>query len=188
MAKPLHAPDRLADRLNYLPIAVFGLWLGPILHAWMQLFGPLRPFGWPPAPSPLPWFVAAVAAGLATLLLPRGWYRPRHFEAPLYRRMGVRHFRRWATNGDAIVRAVRRRHPSFTVHRGKFADALANTRVGEKSHLAFLVFGAVTSVYLLASGWPGWAAWSIASNVIANLYPALLQRYTRARLARLDIA
>ena len=188
MAKPLHASDRLADRLNYLPIAVFGLWLSPTLFVWMQLFGPLRPFGWPPAVSPLPWFCAAAAAGLAALFLPHGWYRPRHFEARLYKLLGVRQFRRWATNGDAIVRFVRRRHPSYTVHRQQFADALANTRVGEKSHLAFLTFGTVTSVYLLSSGWYGWAAWSIASNIVGNLYPVLLQRYTRARLARLGIA
>lgn len=188
--KPLlHASDRLADRLNYLPIAVFGLWLAPILQVWMQLFGPMLPFGWgPPAAPPLPWFAGAVTAGLAMLLLPRARYRSRHFEGPLYQWMGVRHFRRWATNGDAIVRAVRRRHPSYTVHRHKFVKVLADTMVGEKSHLVFLMFGAVTSVYLLAIGWHGWAAWSIATNVIGNLYPVLLQRYTRARLARLHIA
>ena len=184
----LQPADRLADRLNYLPIAVFGLWLGPILHVWMQLFGPMLPFAWaPPTSPPLPWFSGAVAAGLAMLLLPPGWYRVRHFERGLYQTLGLRNFRRWATNGDAIVRAVRRRHPSYTVHGREFAQALANTLIGEKSHLALLMFGVVTSGYLVAVGWYGWAAWTMASNAIGNLYPVLLQRYTRDRLARLAI-
>jgi hypothetical protein len=187
VTKPPPSPaERLADRLNYLPIAVFGLWLAPILHLWLQLFGPMRPPGWPPPDSPpVPWFAGAGLAGIAMLLLPRGWYRPRRFEAGIYRKLGVRAFRRWATNGDAIVRIVRRRHPGFTVHARDFAQAFANTLVGEKSHLGLLMFGAVTSAYLLAIGWLGWAAWSIVTNLIGNLYPVLLQRYTRARLLRL---
>ena len=185
---PLDPAAKFADRLNYLPIAVFGLWLGPMVHLWPQLWGPTLPFGTPP-PSlpPWPWFIGAVGAGLAVFAVPRGWYRPRAFETRLYRWLGVRTFRRLATNGDAIVRAVRARFPGYTVHARDHGRALANTMTGEKSHLVCLMFGAVTSAYLLAIGWNGWAAWTIATNIVANLYPILLQRYTRGRLARLGI-
>jgi hypothetical protein len=186
---PLDPAARFAERLNYLPIAVFGLWLAPIVNLWLQLAGPLLPFGrQPPGLPPLPWFAGAVLAGLAVFLIPRRWYGTAGFEPRLYRRLGILAFRRFATNGDALVRAVRRRHPGYTVHRRDFAKALANTYVGESSHLVCLIFGAVTSAYVVVIGWTGWAAWTIVTNLIANLYPILLQRYTRARLARLGIA
>ena len=182
---------RLADRLNYLPIAVFGLWLAPIIHLWLQAFAPVeafRPSGWtPPSLSPLPWFAAGLAAGLTALATPGCWYRPRAFEAGLYRRLGVRAFRRLATNGDVIVRAARRRYPGYTIHSGDLDQALKNTIIGEKSHAALFLFGAVTSAYAVAVGWEAWAIWSIVTNIIGNLYPVLLQRYTRGRLARMGV-
>jgi hypothetical protein len=189
MAKPALDPAaRLADRLNYLPIAVFGLWLGPIVNVWLQLAGPMLPAWEPPGQPSLPWFAGAVASALAVWLLPRGWYRTRAFEPRLYRWLGVLAFRRLTTNGDVLIRAVRRRHPGYTVHAGNFAQALANTYVGERSHLVCGMFGLVTSAYLLAIGWDIWAAWTIVTNLLGNFYPVMLQRYTRARLARIGIA
>ena len=65
------AASRMADRLNYLPIMVFGLWLGPLPMLWLQLFGPLRPFAYAPPSSPAgPWFLAALFLGVAGLFLP----------------------------------------------------------------------------------------------------------------------
>ena len=191
MAEPTStaAAARLAERLNYIPTGVFALWLGPIPYMWLQAFGPLLPYDWPPpALPPLPWFAAAVAGGLVMLVLPRGWYRPRRAEHKVYRLLAVRHFRRLATNGDVIIRQVRQRYPGYTVHRQDFSRALQNTFTAEKVHLVFLMFGMVTSAYAIAISWHGWAAWSIATNLAGNFYPVLLQRYTRARLVRLKIA
>lgn len=189
MAAKLDAAARLADWLNYFPIAVFGLWLGPLPQLWLALAGPMRPFARPEqALAPLPWFIAAVLGGIATLWLPRGWYRVRAAEPRLYRRIGILAFRRFTTNGDALVRFVRRRHPGYTVHRQDFSKALARTYFSERSHLVCLVFGLVTSAYLLAVGWYDWLVWTSLTNIVANLYPILLQRYTRARLARLGIS
>lgn len=183
------APDAgaiFADRLNYLPIAVFGLWLAPILLLWVQIFWPHPPIDPPPAECPpAAWFVGALVLGAAALALSQLWHRPRPFEERLYRAIGVRGFRRYATNGDAIVLAVRRRYADFTVYRGDREKLLANTRLGEWSHLALFVLGLVTTLYVLVIGWYAWAIWTAVTNVIGNLYPILLQRYTRARLDRL---
>jgi hypothetical protein len=168
--------SKLADRFNYLPIAVFGFWAGPILSLWAQLLW-LHPPG--------AWFAAALALGLLTLALPKAWFRPRAFEAGMYRTLRIPAFRRYATNGDAIVRAVRRRFPGYTVHRGDLAKILSNTRIGELSHLALFVFGLVTTLYVTVIGWHAWAIWTAVTNVVGNLYPALLQRYTRGRLSRI---
>ena len=35
-------------------------------------------------------------------------------------------------------------------------------------------------------GWYAWAAWTLATNVVGNLYPVMLQRYTRMRLERIE--
>jgi hypothetical protein len=160
--------------------------LAPTLLLWLQLFWPHPPVDPPPAEyPPAPWLVSALVLGGAALALPRLGRRPRPFEERLYRAIGVRRFRRYATNGDAIVRAVRRKYPDFTVYRGDRDRLLANTRLGESSHLALFVSGVVTTVYVLVIGWHVWAVWTAVTNVIGNLYPVLLQRYTRARLVRL---
>ena len=181
---------RLADRLNYLPAAVFFSWLSATVYLWLQLLAPaLQPLGWAPPASPAaPWFSLAIGVTAVFTVLPRGWYRTRRFEHPIYRWLGVRHFRKLATNGDVIVRFVRRRYPDYTVHRRDFAQALAATMVAEKVHLPFFIFGAATSLYLVRIGWSYLAAWSIVTNIVGNLYPVFLQRYTRARLALLRTA
>ena len=177
---------KLADWFNYLPIGVFGLWAGPILMVWTKLFWPHPPtIPPPPEQPPVAWFAAALVGGVLALALPKAWLTPRAFEAGLYRTLRVPAFRRYATNGDAIVRAVRRRFPGYTVHRGDLEKILSNTRIGELSHLALFVFGLVTTLYLVVIGWHAWAIWTGVTNVVGNLYPALLQRYTRARLSRI---
>ena len=154
---------------------------------WLQLFGPLRPFAFAPPSSPAgPWFLAALVLGVAGLFAPGNYFQPRAFETRgrFYRRLGVEAFRAWSTNGDRINRYVRARHPGYSVHGGDFDKALANCLVGERTHLAFGLFGLVTSVYTFAVGWYFWAAWMTITNIIGNLYPVLLQRHTRARILR----
>lgn len=42
---------------------------------------------------------------------------------------------------------------------------------------------ACSAAFALRLGWSGWAVYLTAGNIVVNLYPILLQRYTRARLA-----
>lgn len=44
--------------------------------------------------------------------------------------------------------------------------------------------GLLSAGYALSLGWHGWAATLVASNVVFNVYPILLQRYNRLRIAR----
>ena len=54
----------------------------------------------------------------------------------------------------------------------------------ERYHLVFLLIGFFSAVHALRIGWPGWALLLTASNVVFNVYPILLQRYNRLRVAR----
>ncbi len=54
--------------------------------------------------------------------------------------------------------------------------------MSEKSHLVMLVLGGMSAGFAWAIGWSGWAIYLAAGNVVVNLYPVLLQRYTRARI------
>ena len=46
-----------------------------------------------------------------------------------------------------------------------------------------IVLGGMSAGFAWAIGWSGWAIYLTAGNVVVNLYPVLLQRYTRARLS-----
>ena len=46
-----------------------------------------------------------------------------------------------------------------------------------------LVLGGMSAGFAWAIGWTGWAIYLAAGNVVVNLYPVLLQRYTRARIS-----
>ena len=55
----------------------------------------------------------------------------------------------------------------------------------EKRHIAYLCWGFVAAYYAASIGWSVWAVWLAGSNIGANLYPMMLQRYSRARVLRL---
>jgi hypothetical protein len=181
-----------AERGNLAVIAAMcALWITPTLQFWGAAFGPFRPFSYPNedvAPS-LAWFAVALAACFAPLLLPAAFYRcwEGGGVARVYAGVGVRIFRRFATNGDLINLWARRLDPRYRVVRGR-ASARAwidRTREGERNHLVFLLMGLFTAGYAARIGWYGWAAGLTAGNVVFNLYPILLQRYNRCRIEHL---
>lgn len=176
-----------AKRLNIVPIALFCLWLGATVSFWLQAFGPLRSFDRAsPNSAPFWWLVGSLLAGYGIRFLPPSWYRVRSFEANgrIYERLGVKAMRAVVSNGDLVNRIVRRRFPGYRVH--AFADRIEKVsddgRTNERSHLIFFAGGMVVAFYALRIDWVDWAAWLAITNLAANLYPALVQRYTRARL------
>jgi hypothetical protein len=177
---------------NVIPFAsMAGGWLGPLLMFWLYVWGPLRPFHYPndDLSPPLGVFLALFAAGVAVWWLPASYYRVRAFEqgGRIYERLGVRLFRWLVPDGDAANKWRRRREPAFRIIRNRrYALAfLRRTELSEKSHLVMLVLGALSAAFAWTIGWPGWAVYLTIGNVLVNLYPVLLQRYTRARILRI---
>ncbi len=174
--------------VNLIPFASMSAWLGPLLIFWLSVWGPLRPFHYPAGDllPPLPLCVAVLAGGIALWWMPASYYRIRSFERSgrLYEALGVRLFRWFVPDGDGANQWRRRREPTFRIIRNR-RHALAfvrRTELGEKSHLVLLVLGGASSAFAWAIGWAGWALFLGIGNVLVNLYPVLLQRYTRARL------
>ncbi len=174
---------------NLIPFSsMAGGWLGPLLMFWLYVWGPLRPFHYPSGDllPPLPVLVACLAIGVAVWWTPASYYEVRPFERSgrLYESLGVRHFRWLVPDGGAANRWRRKRDPGFRVIRNRH-DARAfrqRTVLSEKSHLVMLVLGGMSAAFAWTIGWPGWALYLGAGNVLVNVYPVLLQRYTRVRL------
>lgn len=176
---------------NQVPIALMsGGWLGPLIMFWLAVWGPMRPFdaAGPLSPPPAP-YTLALPLCIAVVWVPGGWLRPRRWEMDgrLYEALGVRAFRRLVPDGDWSNALRRRRDPHHRVvlHRAAAEAFVARTDASERSHGVLLLVGLVSSVYAWQIGWRGWAVFIGTGNVLVNLYPMLLQRYTRARLHRL---
>ena len=149
--------------------------------------------GWPTR-GPGAYLAAAAGAALAVVVFAAlrpssGYYRLRPFEASgkFYARLGVRFFRRFVPLGDYFNRLTRRRNPDFRVVRSPadLAKAERSGRLFERIHVTFLVSLLPLTCWGLVCGQYGFAAELIVFNVLINLYPAMLQRYTRARLEAL---
>jgi hypothetical protein len=133
---------------------------------------------------------AALASVLiaAVALLPTPWLRLRPCEADgrWYERLGVRRFRKIVLHGDLMNRWLRRRAPAAlpaltadTLH-----TWLAQSYVNERIHLAALLSSLPVLVAAYLVDRPGLALYLALLNVPFNVYPILLQRYTRGRLDR----
>ena len=182
------AATRLAGRLNYLPIAFFGLWSIPAKLFWLIVLGLVPWFHPVPAfETVLPWFLGAFLAGPWVLLLPRSFHEPREWEAKgqFYRRVGVERFRSIVANGDLVNRFVRARHRNYSVYGPDIERLVPKSIWNEKRHIAYLCWGFVGAWFAYSIGWTLWAIWLAGSNIGANLYPTMLQRYSRARVLRL---
>jgi hypothetical protein len=167
-----------------------GGWLGPLLMFWLYVWGPLRPFDYPRGVllPPLPLLAAGFAVGIAAWWVPASYYQIRAFERSgrLYERLGIRWFRWFVPDGDAANRWRRRREPNFRIIKNReYARAFRlRTELSERSHLVMLLLGGLSAAFAFAIGWTGWALYLSVGNVVVNLYPIFLQRYTRARLLK----
>jgi hypothetical protein len=165
-----------------------GGWLGPIVMFWMYVWGPLRPFAYPGGDLlPGAWFSILVVACIALWwVMPRSYFEIRSFERAgrFYEALGVLLFRRFAPDGDFANRWERRKNPQYRVIRGRrsAADFRVRTEQSERGHLVLFALGSVSGLYAWSLGWHGWAVYLGVGNVVVNVYPILLQRYTRGRL------
>jgi hypothetical protein len=144
--------------------------------------------------GPWPWAVvtgclAALGAYLA-LGSADGYFRPRPFEigGKAYVRLGVRLFRRFVVGGDYFNRAAGRCDPQYRGVRSLAAlrQAERRGRLNERLHLAALVFLVPPTCCALLVGRFDLGLALGLLNVLCNLYPIMLQRYTRTRLVALE--
>lgn len=175
--------------LNIIPFAsMAGGWLGPLIMFWLYVWGPLRPFAYPEGDLLPGTPFAVLITGCIALwwLLPPGYFEIRRFERTgrIYESLGVLLFRRFAPNGDLANRWERRSDPGYRLIHGRSSAAafVQRTEQSERGHLVLLTLGVVSTAYAWSIGWYGWAMYLAAGNVLVNVYPILLQRYTRSRL------
>jgi len=181
----------VGERANFALVMAFSLlYLSPVLHFWGAAFGFVRPAGTPP-PAMMPtwsWFLAGLAACFLPCLLPAAYFRSWEGEGGIrvWEALGVRRFKRFVTIGDLVNRLARRSDPRYRIVR----DAVSARAWGEEAasaelhHLVFLLMSLLTITHAVRLGWFGWAMYLAVSNLIFNVYPILLQRYTRGRIAR----
>jgi hypothetical protein len=174
---------RFRSRLSTLLVAVGAIAI--FIAAWLN---------WMTEGGPGAYLAGAAGGALAVVVFAAlrpsaGYYRLRPFEASgeFYVRLGVRFFRRFVPFGDYFNRLTRRTVPDFRVVRfpGDVARAERSGRFYERLHVSVLVFLLPPTCWGLICGQYWFAAQLILSNGLVNLYPALLQRYTRARLEAL---
>ena len=181
--------DPPTSGLNIIPFAVMaGGWLAPGVMFWLYVWGPLRPFDYPGGDlMPGGWFAVVIAACIALWwLLPRAYFDVHTFERTgrIYEAMGVLLFRRLVPDGDLANRWERRKNPGHRLIRNRrsAADFVRRTEQSERGHVVLLALGVASAAYAWSLGWDGWAVYLSVGNVLVNVYPILLQRYTRSRL------
>ena len=162
-------------------VAIAAFWLCPMGWFFYGVWNDGRPFSMVKC-------VAGMSGAMLALFLPAGYYRPRQFELSgrIYERLGVRWFKRWTPDGDYVARYIRRFFPGHKVipSRRSLGALDVRTRRSEQGHLLWLLVTATPILYALVCGWAVLASWLFLGNLVINVYPIMLQRYTRARVQR----
>jgi hypothetical protein len=164
----------------------FALWIFPMAQFWMRFFPPLRPFDFHASAPPWSFWAVAAACCVLPYAMPREWFRPLRFESRrLYESLGIRLFRHAAPDGDWVRGKLRSLDSSYRLIRNR-ADLIRHLDEGlpgERAHLAFLLAGFLTTAYAWRLG-EAWSAGALfLGNTVFNLFPVLLQRYKRVRVA-----
>jgi len=120
------------------------------------------------------------------------WYftvYPFERDGRFYKRLGVTHFKRFASSGDFWNRKRRHTHPEFKIVKN-YASAIdwdERTKFNELAHLFNLLFSIIMLVWLYVQGRHRFIIPIILLTILLNVYPILLQRYNRARIQRIRL-
>ena len=173
-----------AGRMRLILIAVAGLaavaglsWCVAWLLGW-QGFA----FAWTVHFLLMAWM--AVTLDLAQPRLTSRWFRVRHGEARIYRRLGAFWFMRLLRR-IGWERAMRARR-SFRGTRSTLAGLDRDSRMSEFGHL--ILTGASLVMAAVAASFEAWGAmaWQLGLATVLHIYPVMLQRAMRARIARIS--
>jgi hypothetical protein len=121
------------------------------------------------------------ARHIAPLSLPYWYWRIRVFEdeGRLYSRFGIEAFKKLLV---LLGFDVCNWHVRFSGRRSGLRSLSEGIRQAEINHVISFLALLLTLVYALARNWYGVAGWLAAVNVIANVYPVMLQRLNRSRV------
>ena len=128
------------------------------------------------------WFAtwsAQIGVSLALRIWP--FTLPDIYYRPLRRRLPRRVAR--ALGMDVCRHLAQRIHP-FPCDRASLRELIETTGAAETTHIISFALVATAGLTLAAQGHAGTAASVLLWNIVCNLYPAVLQRYTRARISR----
>jgi hypothetical protein len=162
---------------------LFMAWIGPMLFALYLMWRD------PNTTLMLVCLSLMVALTIFAATLPEAWFRPRRWElsGAVYEKLGVRWFKRFMIGGDYVNRRVRHLLPGHRTYPTEMTlqRLSAETRAAEKGHALWGLVALPAVAFAVMTGWRLFAIAFALVNVGANLYPILLQRYTRARIARI---
>ena len=122
-----------------------------------------------------------IARHIAPLSLPYWYWKIRFFEdeGRLYSRFGVGTFKKLLV---LLGFDFCNLHVRFSGRRSGLRNLSQGMRQAEINHVISFLVLLLTLFYALARNWYGVARWLTAVNVIANVYPVMLQRHNRSRL------
>jgi hypothetical protein len=100
------------------------------------------------------------------------------------KRTGVLFVQKWAQHGEIINRFIRKKYPSYKVvsNRKTMESQYKRTYGFEKFHFLGLFFFLLITIYAFSKSHYLWALVLTISNIIYNVYPILLQHYTRLKI------
>jgi Glycosyl-4,4'-diaponeurosporenoate acyltransferase len=100
------------------------------------------------------------------------------------KKTGVGIAQKFAQNGDIINRLIRNKFPGYKTlyNRKSIESQYKKTYFFEKFHFVMLLFFLFTTIFALVRSYYLWALIITITNIIYNIYPILLQHYTRLRI------
>jgi hypothetical protein len=104
-----------------------------------------------------------------------------------YERLGIRWFKRFATQGDYWNKLRRHFDPGFKCVKGVDSAIQweARTRTNELRHLCTLAVGLAIMAWLYSRNEYVWLAVVFFAVLVWDVYPIMLQRYSRSRIQRI---
>lgn len=134
------------------------------------------------------WYVLYLLSLLAWKL-PDTWFQVRPWEATgrIYESLGVRWFKQFMIGGDRHNRRIRERVGAarLLVNPKDMNGLKEQSVISERVHVVMFLFVLWPTLLALLFGWWVAAAVICACNIVVNVYPIMLQRYTRSRIAML---
>jgi len=136
------------------------------------------------------WSLLALMTAMffSCFLIPKRYFELWKFERDgrLYRKLGVRQLRWFADHGEGIQAVVRRIDPGWQNPVSKSKRSIESwikyTQTAEAVHWGWLLATIPAIVLAYYVGKPVFATVYVFANIVVNIWPIMLQRYSRAKL------